>query len=264
MGGAEYSFTVHGPEEFDKPEFIHLAEKIKYSRFTVAISSFGKSQLSRLVDHEHWGKIKIVHCGLDSTFLDNSGFHKVTNTRQFVCVGRLCEQKGQILLIDAMAKLHKAGVDCHLVLAGDGEMRNVIEQRIKELNLEELVTITGWVTSEEVKQLLLDSRAMVLPSFAEGLPVVIMEAMALHRPVISTYIAGIPELVVNGENGYLVPAGDVNALASAMKVALETSETQTQSMSNAAYQAVKQQHDINTEAAKLVELFKQSSDYGTH
>jgi len=122
-------------------------------------------------------------------------------------VGRLCPQKGQLLLIDALAILVSNGVHVHLTLAGDGPMRVEIEERINFHNLEEHVSITGWISGEQVRDEILKARALVLPSFAEGLPVVIMEAMALQRPVLSTYVAGIPELVVPGENGWLIPAG---------------------------------------------------------
>ena len=133
--------------------------------------------------------------------------------RRLVCVGRLCEQKGQLLLVEAAHRLTAQGVDFELVLAGDGEMRGAIEALITHHNLQGRVRITGWISGEQVRNEILAARALVLPSFAEGLPVVIMEAMALRRPVISTFVAGIPELVRPGEHGWLVPAGDVEALA---------------------------------------------------
>lgn len=122
-----------------------------------------------------------------------------------VCVGRICEQKGQLLLIEALNKLHHSGIKIDLTLAGDGEMRHQVESLIKQYQLEPHVTITGWISSDEVKAQILASEVMVLPSFAEGLPVVIMEAMSLKRPVISTYVAGIPELISHQEMvGYVL------------------------------------------------------------
>src|SRR6266851_4124657 len=216
LGGPPWSFTVHGPEEFDKPYSIALAEKIRRSAFVVAISSYGRSQLYRLVDHAYWPKVHVVHCGLDRTFLDDFPIEPAP-PRRFVCVGRLCEQKAQLLLLEAARLLAVKGVDFELVLAGDGEMRAEIDAFIEDHKLQSIVRVTGWISSAQVHKELLAARALVLPSFAEGLPVVIMEAMALRRPVISTFIAGIPELVCPGEHGWLVPAGDVEALVEAIK-----------------------------------------------
>jgi colanic acid/amylovoran biosynthesis glycosyltransferase len=255
LGGPGYSFTVHGPEEFDKPAALHLREKIEQSRFVVAISSFGRSQLYRWVDRAHWPKIKVVHCGLERAFHDVASV-PVTAERRLVCVGRLCEQKGQLLLIEAAHLLSERGHQFKLVLAGDGEMRPAIEAGIARYGLGDTVRITGWISSDQVRAELLAARAMVLPSFAEGLPVVIMEAMALRRPVLTTYVAGIPELVEDGRNGWLFPAGSVEELADAMANCLSMDLDQLQVMGDAARERVLQRHDIDTEVAKLARHFK--------
>jgi len=261
LGGSGYSFTVHGPEEFDKPEFISIAEKIKNSRFVVAISSYGRSQLYRWVPHEHWHKVKEVHCGLDSAFLEDEA-PSANDSKQLVCVGRLCEQKGQLLLLDSFKALRDSGVECNLVLAGDGPMRDEVERRIDEYNLADCVEITGWISSQQVKDILISSRGLVLPSFAEGLPVVIMEALALYRPVITTYVAGIPELVKNGENGWLIPAGDTQELTRAINELLNTSSEQLLSMGITGHKATNQRHNISTEAALLADYFEQGVKSG--
>jgi glycosyltransferase involved in cell wall biosynthesis len=173
-------------------------------------------------------------------------------------VGRLCEQKGQLLLLEACRSLKDNGLEFQLVLAGDGEMRPEIERMIRAYDLNENVKITGWISSKKVRDEILASHAMVLPSFAEGLPVVIMEAMALRRPVISTFVAGIPELVIHGQNGWLVPAGSVSELSKAIQVMLNTSVAQLKEMGDAAYARVRQRHDIDIEAEKLAELFRES------
>lgn len=264
LGGPSYSFTVHGPEEFDKPEFIRLREKVRESAFVVAISSYGRSQLYRWVDYDDWHKVKIVHCGLENAF------HQVTaipipEAPRIVCVGRLCEQKGQLLLVNAISRIRKRGVAIELVLAGDGEMRDEIESCIKQLKLEDCVTITGWISSEQVRDHILNARALVLPSFAEGLPVVIMESMALRRPVITTYVAGIPELVRPGEGGWLVPAGDIDALASALDEFLTVPREMLERMGESAHVRVLKNHSIDVEAGKLAQLIlsviPQSSQY---
>jgi len=257
LGGPSYSFTVHGPEEFDKPQFIGLAEKIKRSVFVVAISSFGRSQLFRWIDYTQWPKVQVVHCGLEESFHALPP-KPVPDNRQLVCVGRLCEQKGQQLLIQAMALLKQRGVLFDLVLAGDGEMRQPIEALIDSSGLRSQVRITGWISSAQVREELLASRAMVLPSFAEGLPVVIMEAMALRRPVLTTSIAGVPELVRHNENGWLFPAGSVDELADAIVKCLEATPDQLHSMVEKAYNRVMQRHSVATEAGKLATLFERA------
>ncbi|MGO3983904.1 glycosyltransferase [Pseudomonas sp. SAS7] len=258
LGGPTYSFTVHGPEEFDKPQFLHMGEKVRRAAFVAAVSSYGRSQLFRWVAHEHWPKVKVVHCGLER------GFHEVGSVNvpavpRLVCVGRLCEQKGQLLLLEAARQLAAQSIPFELVLAGDGEMREQIKALITRHGLQQHVRITGWISSAQVREEILAARALVLPSFAEGLPVVIMEAMALRRPVLTTYVAGIPELVRPGENGWLFPAGAVDELAQAMAECLAQPAEVLQRMGEAAYQRVLQRHDIDTEAAKLAGYFKASA-----
>jgi len=257
LGGPGYSFTVHGPEEFDKPEFIKLREKVSHAAFVVAISSFGRSQLFRWINYQDWNKVQVVHCGLEPSFHEGA-VQPVTSAPRLVCVGRLSEQKGQLLLVDAVSKLLAKGIDIELVLAGDGEMRPEVEALIKQHSLESKVIITGWISSKQVREEILASRAMVQPSFAEGLPVVIMEAMALRRPVLTTYVAGIPELVRPGENGWLFPAGDVDELVKVLEDFLRTPTEILEKMGQAAHQRVLERHSIDVEAAKLARLFAQA------
>lgn len=257
LGGPPYSFTVHGPEEFDKPQFIGLGEKIRRAAFVVAVSSYGRSQLYRWAGHEHWPKLHVVHCGLERAFHEAPPV-PLPESPRLVCVGRLCEQKGQLLLIEAAGRLAAKGVDFELVLAGDGEMRPEVEALIAKYSLADRVRITGWISSEQVRDEILAARGLVLPSFAEGLPVVIMEAMALRRPVLTTYVAGIPELVRTGENGWLFPAGSADELAVAMERCLAAPPVELASMGEAAYRRVLARHDIDAEAAKLAQLFRES------
>lgn len=253
-----YSFTVHGPDEFDKPEFIHLGSKIQRAAFVVAISSYGRSQMYRWLPLAQWGKVQVVHCGLEQTFYDVPAVALPVRPR-LICVGRICAQKGQLLLIQAAVLLAQQGIAFELVLAGDGEMRSDVEQLLVQHQLTAQVRITGWLSSDQVRDEIVNARALVLPSFAEGLPVVIMEAMALRRPVLSTYIAGIPELVIPGESGWLFPAGDIDALAVAMRQCLQESPEHLTAMGEQARQRVLQRHNIDTEAAKLKQLFTEST-----
>jgi glycosyltransferase involved in cell wall biosynthesis len=258
LGGPPWSFTVHGPEEFDKAPLLRLAEKVRRCRFVVAVSSYGRSQLYRQVESAHWPKVQVVHCGLEPAF------HAVPSSpppeaRRLVCVGRLCEQKGQLLLVEAARRLAAQGVEFELVLAGDGDLRGEIEVLIARHGLGSRVRITGWISGAQVRDEILAARALVLPSFAEGLPVVLMEAMALRRPVISTYVAGIPELVQHGEHGWLVPPGDVEALAGAMRDCLDAPTDALARMSDAARERTMDRHNIDTEAIKLAQLFRIAS-----
>jgi colanic acid/amylovoran biosynthesis glycosyltransferase len=255
LGGPTYSFTVHGPEEFDKATLLSLEEKIKRSTFVAAVSSFGKSQLFRWCDRTLWSKIHVIHCGVDAAFLAHPHV-PIPAAPRLVCIGRLNEQKGHLLLLEAANLLAVAGLDFKLVFVGDGPLRSDIEKQIAQYGLQKHIEITGWASSDQVREQLLASRAMVLPSFAEGLPVVIMESLALNRPVISTYVAGIPELVEPGVCGWLVPPGSAEVLAVAMRAALEAPLEKLEEMGKAGAQRVARQHNVDLEAKKLVALFE--------
>jgi glycosyltransferase involved in cell wall biosynthesis len=260
LGGPTYSFTVHGPEEFDRVAGIGLKQKIKHAAFVVGISSFGRSQLYRWCDHSEWPKIQIVHCGVDDAYLTQP-IDPIPAAPNLVCVGRLCEQKGQLLLVEAIRRLVAAGTPCHLTLVGDGELREPIEALIHQHQLQHHIKITGYATGDAVQKHILNSRAFVLPSFGEGLPVAIMEALALGRPVVTTYIAGIPELVKPGVNGWLVPAGAVDDLVVALRQVLNASVEQLEQMGQNGAEAVAREHNIHTEVKKLRALFQQQLDH---
>jgi colanic acid/amylovoran biosynthesis glycosyltransferase len=249
-----FSFTVHGPEEFDRPQAIALPEKIRRACRVVAISSFGRSQLFRWAEAADWRKVAVVHCGVDDSYLQADATSPPEGHR-LVCVGRICEQKGQLLLVDALVLVRDRGLDCHVVFAGDGPLRAELEHRARDLGVADRILVTGWIDGARVRQELAAARSLVLPSFAEGLPVVIMEALAMARPVISTYIAGIPELVVPGDCGWLVPAGDAEALADAMVECLQAPKEQMQAMGEAGRRRVLERHDASREAGKLQALF---------
>ena len=155
LGAPPYSFTVHGPDEFLQP--LALREKISHSAAVVAISSFGASQLYLRASHKDWHKIAVVHCGLERSFYDTEDI-AAAHPRRFLCVGRLSEAKGQLLLIEAAARLRSKGIQFHLVLAGDGPMRVEIESLIHHHGLDEHVRITGWISSDEVRREILASR----------------------------------------------------------------------------------------------------------
>lgn len=255
LGGPPYSFTPHGPEEYDRPEAIGLGEKVCRARFVVAISDFARGQLYRWCRHDDWAKIHVVRCGVDELFLTGPPPPPPDGQRRLVCVARLGEQKGQLLLVEAAARLVADGEDFELVLVGDGPMRAQLESEIARHNLSDRIRITGWMSNPEVRRQVVLSRAMVLPSFAEGLPVVLMESLALHRPVVSTYVAGIPELVEDGVSGWLVPAGSVDALADAMRRVLRCPADRLAEMGAAGAARVAERHNAVREARHLADLF---------
>ncbi|MEL7084949.1 MAG: glycosyltransferase [Cyanobacteria bacterium J06597_1] len=255
LGGPTYSFTAHGPEEFDDPLGIALPEKIMRAAFVVAISSYGKSQLCRWCDYRYWGKIRIIHCGLDAAFLDADAVKPMPRYPKLVCVGRLAEQKGHLLLVEAIDRLLDRGCKLDVVLIGDGHLREPVMMAIDRYGLEDCVHITGWADSDTVRQHIQDAQVLVLPSFAEGLPVVIMEALAVGRPVISTYVAGIPELVGDGDCGWLVPAGSVEALTDAINEALDTPLDTLTEMGHEGRRRVCRDHDAAIEGGRLAEYF---------
>jgi glycosyltransferase involved in cell wall biosynthesis len=255
LGGVSFSFTAHGPEEFDKAGQWSLGEKIEKAAFVIGISHFGRSQLCRQCDHRFWDKIHVVRCGVSGDFLDQDTT-PVPRTRKLVSIGRLSEQKGQLLLIEALGRLRRQGVRVELDLVGDGEFRPQIERAIAAHGLGDSVRITGWADGDSIRRALDACSAFVLPSFAEGLPVVIMEAMARGRPVLSTYVAGIPELVRPGENGWLVAAGSVEDLADAVREVVTTPFDVLTELGRRGRARVAELHDCRRIGAQLATLMR--------
>ena len=255
LANISFSFTAHGADEIDAARSRDMRAKLVRASFVVAVSWYVRSQLLRRLPFAQWSKIKVIHCGLGADFL-KAPPPKLPQQAQFVCVGRLCDEKAQVLLVEAAHELRKQGLDFKVVLAGDGPLRGQIDAMIRENGLSDVVTVTGWISTGRVKEELSQARFLVLPSLIEGLPVAIMEAMAFGRPVISTYVAGIPELVENGESGWLVPAGDVASLVRAMAAAVSTPVAKIENMGMAGRMRVCANHDANIEAGKLAALFQ--------
>jgi glycosyltransferase involved in cell wall biosynthesis len=255
LSGVSYSFTAHGPVEFERATLLSLDRKLSDAAFAICVSSFGRSQLMRWSSPDQWEKIAVVHCGVDSRFLEFP-VQEIPAAPQFVCVGRLVPQKAQLLLVAAARHLKELGYDFKIVLAGDGEMRARLEQAIAANGLQRHVFITGWISGERVRMEIVNSRALISASFSENLPVVIMEAMALNRPVIATYVAGIPELVQDQKTGFLIPAGDELALVSAMREVLDAPIARLSAMGAAARSRVLDRHNVVSEAKKLESLFE--------
>jgi glycosyltransferase involved in cell wall biosynthesis len=255
LGGPTYSLTIHGSEEWDRPLNLSLQEKVEGAVFVATVSEFGRSQLFRWCSYDYWPRIHIVRCGVDALFL-SPGPQLVPNSNRFVSIGAIYEPKGHLRLLEALSCLAAEGIPFEMLLVGDGPMRPDIEAEIRRRGLEGQVRITGWVSNDAVRKHILDCRALVLPSFAENLPVVLMEALALGRPAICSHIAGIPELVEDGLSGWLVPAGSVEALAGALRQALATPTEQLTWMGASGATRVADMHNASKEAAKLAALFE--------
>jgi glycosyltransferase involved in cell wall biosynthesis len=257
LGGVPFSMTIHGPSEFDKPEALGLGEKIGRAAFVATVCEYGRSQLFRWSDYHDWAKVHVVRSGVERKFLE-VGPVPIPETRRLISIGRLVEAKGQLLLVEAVARLAAEGLRFELVLVGDGPMRGPIERLINAQGLGDHVRLAGWLTSAQVRDEIIASCALVMASFAEGLPMVLMETLALGRPVVGTYVAGIPELVQPGSCGWLVPPGSVDALTDAIREVLLAPVAQLERMGRAGAALVAERHDPALVAAEMAALIDRS------
>jgi len=251
MGGPSYSFTAHGPDEFDDPAANGLPIKVEHAACVAAITDYARGVILDATDGAGADRVHVVGCGLD---LADFAPTPPPDNKRIVCVGRLCPAKAQALLVEAIAPLVADHPTLDLVLIGDGEDRADIEARIAELGLGDHVTLAGWGTGDEVRAAITSARVFALPSFAEGLPIVLMESLALGRPVIATRITGIPELVDAG-CGWIVEAGDVPALSEAVRAALEATPADLQTLGETGRARVVQRHDQARNAQLLRGFF---------
>lgn len=246
-----YSFTLHGPDIFFAPDHWRLDAKIARARFVACISHFARAQAMLFSDPDHWGKLKIVHCGVDPARYDGTGPRDGT---RLLFVGRLAAVKGVPVLLQALAQARTQRPDLRLTLVGDGPERAALTDLADTLGLGEAVEFTGYRSQSEVADLLARSDCLVLPSFAEGLPVVLMEAMAARLPVIATRVGGVAELVEHGVSGRLVAPGDAGALSGAILDVM--TGTDRAAMGEAGRARVEAEFDIAAEAARLATLFQ--------
>jgi glycosyltransferase involved in cell wall biosynthesis len=258
LAGIPYSFTEHGPAIFFEVDRWSLPEKITRAKFVVAITHFCRSQLMLFSDPKHWSKIAIVHCGVTP-----KAYRRETegNGKRVAFVGRLDPVKGALLLIEAMATVLKTHPDATLTLAGDGPARAGAEARAADLGISGSIRFAGFMTQGQVASLLANSDMLVLPSFAEGLPVVYMEALASRIPVVASRVAGVQELVEDGVTGFTVPPGDVPTLANRM-ILLMDDPAKARAMGEAGRKAVEAEHDIRREVDWLATLFRQGGPDG--
>ncbi|QEC46652.1 glycosyltransferase family 4 protein [Baekduia soli] len=216
--GVGWSFTMHGPTEFDDVTRYGLPRKVAEARFVACIGDYCRSQLMRISPPQDWAKLQIVRCGLDvERFTATERPDRPGGRLDVLCLGRLVPDKGQRTLVHAVAALRREGLDVRATLAGDGPDRPALTALVQELGLAGVVTLTGPVGQDDVGDLYQAADVFCLPSFAEGIPVVLMEAMAMELPVVTTQIMGIPELVDDGVHGLLVEPGRPDVLAAALR-----------------------------------------------
>jgi len=225
-GGISFSISVHGPDIFYTVDSAMLPEKVRDASFVRCISHYCRSQIMRISDVDHWDRFHIVRCGIDPDLYaprPNPG----NTIPELLCVGRLTPAKGQHILIEACAMLDKAGVPFHLTFVGDGPDRESLKSYARSTGIESKVLFTGALGQDKVREHYNRADIFVLASFAEGVPVVLMEAMAKEIPVISTRITGIPELIEHEEDGLLAVPGDPHDLAMQIQRLLEQPDLRT-------------------------------------
>ncbi len=256
MAGIPFSFTLHGPGIFYQPYHWRLDEKIRRAAFVACISNFARAQAMNLSERTTWGKLKIVHCGVDPA-LYRRDKNRIAG-KHLLFVGRLAAVKGVPILFQALADVLKTHPDVTLTLIGDGPERAGLETEAAQLGLADMVKFSGYQSQDAVAKALAMADIFVLPSFAEGVPVVLMEAMATGLPVIATAVGGVSELVDHRENGLLVPPGDTAALAQALTRLLDDPGLCID-LGRAGRAKVTAGFDSQHEAAKLAGLLSQKA-----
>lgn len=256
LTGIPYSFTLHGPADLLRPYYWDLARKTAHARFVATISHYARSQLMFFSDPTDWDKLHIIHCGVMPEKYAVTGTEALPPRRdaevRLLFVGRLAPVKGLRVLFQALAEVLPDVPDLHVVLVGDGPDRQRLEEAAKPLG--DAVTFTGFLSQQEVAVALQSADFLVLPSFAEGVPVVLMEALASARPVIATQVAGVGELIEDGKTGFLVPPGDATRLAERIRALASDPELRAR-MGAAGPSVVQGDFDIRIEAARLARLF---------
>ncbi len=259
MAGIPFSYTMHGPTLFQEPAWWRIDEKTARAAFVVAISHFARSQGMLFSDRRHWPRFRIVHCGVDPAAYGRTpraGFGK-----RLVFVGRLASVKGVPLLLEAAARLRAAHPGLHLTVIGEGPERTELEAQARGLGLGDAVAFTGVQSQAEIAARLEDSDILVLPSFAEGVPMVLMEAMASRIPVVATRVGGVQELVEDGESGFVVPPGCVDSLAGALDRLMGDPDL-CRRMGEAGRRKVVAEFDAAAEARWLLELLRGTAPEG--
>jgi colanic acid/amylovoran biosynthesis glycosyltransferase len=251
-----WSFTMHGPNEFYDVSRFRLAHKARDAAMVVCISDFARSQVMGFTPEEAWPRLRAVHCGVDPTEYDpdREEAARTAGIFRILYVGRLVAFKGQGVLLDALASLRDTGVDARLDLVGDGPSRAYLQQRAEALGLAEEVTFLGAVGQDEIRAHYSAADVFCLPSFAEGVPVVLMEAMAMRVPVVTTRIMGISELIDDEVDGLLVRPGRVDQLTRALARLANDPELREE-LGRRGREKVLAEFDVRESGRRLGELF---------
>jgi glycosyltransferase involved in cell wall biosynthesis len=251
LGGFTYSFTMHGPAEFYEPKYWRVDEKVRRAKFVACISHFARSQAMVFAPQEHWDKLHVVHCGVSPAQFQPRR-HEGPGSR-LLFVGRLAAVKGLPVLLEAVAQLAEERPNVKLVVAGDGPDRAKLEAQAKRFGIASRVEFRGYQSQAQVRELLGQTDVFAMASFAEGVPVVLMEAMAAGVPVIATRIAGVPELVEDGVSGFLVAPGEPRAIAEKAALLLDDTELRNR-LGEAGREKVVREFNIATEAQRLCRI----------
>lgn len=253
--GFSYSITVHGPDEFYDAHRQYLGEKVITSDFICCISYFARSQLSKLSPYEHWHKLEVSRLGVNPEIFKPKVFNPNPDVFEVICVGRLCSAKGQHILVDAIDLLRSEGRAIRLRLVGDGVDRQSLEQHVEKKNLTMDVIFEGAVNQDRIRDLYSRADAFSIPSFAEGIPVVLMEAMSMEIPCVTTRITGIPELIRDGVDGILAAPSDVRGLADGLARLMDEPELR-QEMGKKARQRIVEAYHLEKNVNRLAEIFR--------
>jgi glycosyltransferase involved in cell wall biosynthesis len=250
-----WSFTMHGPTEFADLRHYRLAEKLSDASFVVCISDFARSQLMALSDPDDWDRLEVIHVGIPvDQFTRSAPPQPTSRPPSILYIGRLVPEKGQAVLLEAVALLAGRGHNVEVTLAGDGALRGDLEARAERLGIGPQVSFLGAVGQDRLRELYEGASIFCLPSFAEGVPVVLMEAMAMALPVVSTRITGIPELIEDGVGGLLVAPGRPDELADRLETLL-SDPALCRDLGAHGREAVLREFDAERSATQLYELF---------
>jgi glycosyltransferase involved in cell wall biosynthesis len=249
------SLTVHGPDEFYDAPGQHLREKIAAADFIICIGSYARSQLMQLSPAEHWHKFDVCPLGVDPQRFSPQQATQPKQPFTILCVGRLVPAKGQRILIEACHKLIEAGHALRLVLIGTGPDEAGLKAAVAEHDLEQSIKFTGPLNETDVRAWYARANAFALASFAEGIPVVLMEAMASGLPCVSTRITGIPELIRDGVDGLLVSPSDVDELAMALACLIESPDL-CEELGRSGRARVQERYNLAANTARLGRIFE--------
>jgi glycosyltransferase involved in cell wall biosynthesis len=212
-----YSLMIHGPEEFYDVHRFYLTRKVEGADFVLCISDYCRSQVMKVCDPKHWAKLHVVRLGVDLQVFEPVPHPDRRGALEIVCVGRLVPAKGHLILLRAFSDLLRRGHNLRLRLIGDGSERCALESFVAAEALQDSVVFEGALNHQATRQSLAQADVFVLASFAEGVPIALMEAMAMEIPCVSTFVAGIPELIRDGVDGLLVPPSSERSLSAALE-----------------------------------------------